>query len=238
MTRSKGSRAYEAVIFRIKELISEGTLRPGDRLPTERELEERLGVSRPVLREAFRVLESWGWISSRRGSGRYLRSLNQRKVMPSGRTLIDLERAVLIDICEARQILEIRIAALAAERATEADVQRLEALVREAYGEPPTDSDPDLHFHLALAEATHNFLLRDLISTQVSLLKGMQQKALLRPERWRLLCQEHRQIMEHVKARRSAEAAEAMRLHLADLYDGIMEIGQAELGEEEGNAHH
>jgi GntR family transcriptional repressor for pyruvate dehydrogenase complex len=113
----EGLRLHESVIEKIKSLIAGGEIVPGGRFPSERALEESLGVSRPVLREAFRVLESWGWIESRRGSGRYLRSPRGAPVTGPGNPLAAVEKSTLLDIWEARQVLETRTAALAAERA-------------------------------------------------------------------------------------------------------------------------
>lgn len=224
---NEGLRLHESVIARIKELIACGEIAPGGRFPSERALEESLGISRPVLREAFRVLESWGWIESRRGSGRYLRSPRSAPVAGPGNPLIAVEKSTLLDIWEARQVLETRTAALAAERATDDDLAALSQLVRvddTALSDQIARSNADLEFHLAIAAATQNFVLRDLVKFQMSLLREMDQRRLLGPERWRMLCLEHHRIAEAIGRRDVAGAAAAMEAHLADLKCAIFEI--------------
>lgn len=221
------TRLHEDVIARIKELIASGQIVPGGRFPSERALEESLRVSRPVLREAFRVLESWGWIESRRGSGRYLRSPRGVPVTGPGNPLIVIEKSVLLDIWEARQVLETRTAALAAERASEEELALISSLVRSGRPTPSEQaarSDADLEFHLAIAAATHNFVLRDLVKFQISLLEEMDQRSLLGPDRWEMLCREHEQIASAIARRDAAGAAAAMAAHLADLRCAIFEI--------------
>lgn len=223
----EGLRLHESVIERIKELIASGEIAPGDRFPSERALEESLRVSRPVLREAFRVLESWGWIESRRGSGRYLRSPRGAPVAGPKNPLLTLERDALFDIWEARQILEMRTAALAAERATDDDLAQLRAalLVGEAATHDETArSNADLEFHLSLAAATHNFVLRDLVGFQVSLLKDMNQRRLLGRDSWRMLCRQHEAIAATIGAHDPARAAAAMESHMSDLKCAIFQI--------------
>lgn len=221
------TRLHEDVIARIKELIAGGQIVPGGRFPSERALEESLRVSRPVLREAFRVLESWGWIESRRGSGRYLRSPRGVPVTGPGNPLIAVEKSVLLDIWEARQVLETRTAALAAERASEEELALISSLVnpgRPLTREQMARSDADLEFHLAIAAATHNFVLRDLVKFQVSLLAEMDQRGLLGPDKWEMLCREHERIACAIAARDADGAAAAMAAHLTDLRCAIFEI--------------
>lgn len=225
--KGERTRLHEDVIARIKELIASGQIIPGGRFPSERALEESLRVSRPVLREAFRVLEAWGWIESRRGSGRYLRSPRGVPVTGPGNPLIAVEKSVLLDIWEARQVLETRTAALAAERASEEELALIASLVAPDRAPPHANvasNAADLEFHLAIAAATHNFVLRDLVRFQVSLLAEMDQRALLGPDKWEMLCREHERIASAIAARDADGAAAAMAGHLADVRCAIFEI--------------
>lgn len=222
-----GLRLHENVIAKIKDLIESGEIVPGGRFPSERALEESLCVSRPVLREAFRVLESWGWIESRRGSGRYLRAPRGAPVTGPGNPLVAVEKSTLLDIWEARQVLETRTAALAAERATADDLARLNSLVmlnKATLFDETARSDADLEFHLAIAASTQNFVLRDLVKFQMSLLRDMDQRRLLGPGKWQMLCREHDQIAKAIAGREVSAAAAAMATHLNDLKCAIFEI--------------
>ncbi|MGE5561074.1 MAG: FadR/GntR family transcriptional regulator [Chloroflexota bacterium] len=225
--REDGLRLHENVIARIKDLIANGAIVPGGRFPSERALEETIGVSRPVLREAFRVLESWGWIESRRGSGRYLRAPRAAPVLGPGNPLVAVEKSTLLDIWEARQVLETQTAALAAERATPADLTTLKSLVCQneaALDDQSARSSADLEFHLAIAAATQNFVLRDLVRFQMALLRDMDQRQLLGPDRWQMLCREHARIAAAICRRDATAAADAMAAHLNDLKCAIFEI--------------
>lgn len=223
------TRRHEDIIGRIKDLIATGAIRPGERFPSERQLEQSLGVSRPVLREAFRVLEAWGWIESRRGSGRYLRE-PRGTPFAAANPLLNVERATLLDIWEARQALEVRTAALAAERASPGEIAELRGMV--AGARLPDDEaarrNVDLELHLAIARATRNFVLRDLVKFQMSLLADIDQRRLLGDDNWRMLCDEHTQIVEAIAARDPTLAAKAMEQHLDDLRRVIFEINRSD----------
>ena len=114
-TPVRSVRLYETIIEQIATLVQNGQLTNGDRFPTERALQEKWRVSRPVLREAFRALEMQGIVESRPGGGRYLRA--ERIPSPAelrGLRLAD-NRETLLQVLEARQALEARAAALAAQ---------------------------------------------------------------------------------------------------------------------------
>ena len=168
----KKTRVHEAVLAQLSRLIQEGSLKPGDRLPTERALSAEFRVSRASVREALRSLEVQGLVSTRQGSGTFISELNQDELLRTVSRLAE-EEQTLRDIFELRLLLEPPIAALAAHRATLEDLSKLEATLRDQEAQIHlgwSGSDADVSFHSALAEATHNQALLRLGSTLIEVL--------------------------------------------------------------------
>ncbi|MEO7042704.1 MAG: FadR/GntR family transcriptional regulator [Gemmatimonadaceae bacterium] len=156
-------RLTDVVIDRIQQQISLGVLAPGDRLPTETELTETLGVSRTTIREAVVVLAHAGLLHVRQGDGTYVTSAG------AGRESLDdrLRRAAVLEVYEVRRPLEVEAARLAAERRTEGDVRRMRELLverdrlREAH-DVAGAVRVDVEFHTAIAVASRNAVLADV----------------------------------------------------------------------------
>lgn len=222
--RVKNVRLYETIIEQIKEMIDRGELLPGDKFPSERNLMEKLGVSRAVLREAFRVLESRGLVESRPGGGRYLRKIGGVKMINGS---VDLERDALLDVIEAREIVEVKIVRLAVKRATDEEIAKLKSMNMKFHGmgsnlEDYMEKDKDLAFHLALAEMSHNFILKMMINFILILTKDLREKSMLDHDHWVRLCDQHSDIVEAVSNRQEEEAAQKMMSHLNDLRRAIL----------------
>ncbi|WP_163505828.1 FadR/GntR family transcriptional regulator [Fodinicola acaciae] len=203
-------RTYELVVEQIAGLISSGEIAPGARLPPERELAQRFRVSRNVLREAFRVLEARGIVWSRAGGGRFVRDANiSARLSPAG-VVLRLENAAILDILEARELLEVQVVRLAAERTDE----RRGAAVLAAAEVSTGGWQANAAFHRALAAATGNFMLEHLVGLQLDLLSDIRQRAHYSQESAEAGLAEHRAIAEAV-VRGDVDAAEAaMRDHL------------------------
>lgn len=221
----KNVRLYESIIEQIKNMVDKGEMKPGDKFPSERELMEKLGVSRAVLREAFRVLESRGLVESKPGGGRYLRKVDGFQLQ--GSTSMDLERFALVDVVEAREIVEVRVARLAAERATDQELENLLALDEEFHGNRSNlaeyrEKDRDLAFHIALAEMAHNFMLREMVNFMLTLTRDLREKAILDYDDWIMLCEQHSDIVRAIVKRNGADAAYRMSLHLESLRRDIL----------------
>jgi DNA-binding FadR family transcriptional regulator len=214
-------RLYETVVDQILGLISRGEIAPGERLPPERDLAERLGVSRNVLREAFRVLEARGIVRSRGGGGRYVRAANIAPALATGGVILRLERAVIAEVLESRELLEVQVARLAAERV---DPERGAALLAACEGSAG-GWDDNVRFHTAVAAATGNFMLERLVRLQMDLLRDVHQRDHYPPERAAALLAEHRAIAEAV-ARGDADGAEAaVRRHFRDTRTAVAADG-------------
>ncbi|SHM29991.1 GntR family transcriptional regulator, transcriptional repressor for pyruvate dehydrogenase complex [Caldanaerovirga acetigignens] len=223
--RVKNVRLYETIIQQVMGMIDKGELKPGDKFPSERQLIEQLGVSRSILREAFRVLESRGIVESRPGGGRYLRKISGSSFMNF--TSMDLERDALLDVIEAREIIEIRVVSLATKRATKEDIEKLMALDREFHGagtslEEYREKDKDMAFHLALAEASHNFVLKEVVAYLLTVSKDLREKTMLDFDDWLELCRQHSDIVKAISERKEDEAVEKIKVHLRELRHYIL----------------
>ncbi|MEH7098105.1 FadR/GntR family transcriptional regulator [Neobacillus vireti] len=225
-TGIKYSRVYEQIVDQIRELIQEGKILPGDRLPGERELSTLLGCSRTSLREALRVLEAEGVVIAKPGGGRYVQHVDQRLVMEYSFDPVDLMKTTsIIYFLEVREMIEPNIAALACERATEEDILKMERALLKVEAERKDFNEKlvrDSMFHLALAEATQNFVLVTTLETNLNMLQQIRMKTLLSPERLERSNAEHRAIFNAVKNRKPKEASEAMAAHLQRLRERIL----------------
>jgi GntR family transcriptional repressor for pyruvate dehydrogenase complex len=191
-------------------------LQPGDRLPSERELGEQFGVSRTVVREAVRALVAKGVIEVRSGSGLRVAAVDAAAVTESmslflrGGTL-DFEK-----VHEVRALLEVHIAGLAAERATEGDITRLrevhERMEREA-GDVESAARDDLEFHRAIASGTQNDLFLLLMDSIGSTLIEIRRENLASGSAPMTLDQ-HGRVLDRIAARDSPGARAAMASHL------------------------
>jgi GntR family transcriptional repressor for pyruvate dehydrogenase complex len=214
-------RLHEQVAGKIQELIIGESLRPGDKLPSERDLAERLGVSRTVIREAVRVLSAQGLVEAKAGSGTYVRELSPNDAAAPIELFLNLRQVPdrYKNLSEVRRTLEVDIAGLAAERATDEDITAMEAAVEgitAQVGDAERFTQYDLAFHEALAAATHNELYSVLLTPITDLLLEFRLTA------YRYDAQSsiegaltfHRRILDRAKARDAEGARQAMRDHL------------------------
>lgn len=185
----------DEAILRIKEMILAGELAPGDRLPPEKELSERLGLSRSSLREAVKALEVIRVLDVRRGDGTYVTSLEPRLLLEAMSFVVDLhDDHSVLEIFAVRRILEPAAASLAARNADAAGLEHLRDIVTSV--DDATDVEGlvahDLEFHRSIAEATGNSYLASLIDSLSS--------HTVRARIWRGITQENaveRTLQEH-----------------------------------------
>ncbi len=219
-TQIQSARLYEKIVEQIEAQVLEGKLHYGDRLPTERELAEKFGVSRTAVREAVKALREKGLVDSHPGRGTFITDGASRAMRDSLGFMIKIGAAEGSDhLVETREILEPEIAALAAERASDQDIALLRRAV-ETMDATLDDADAfieaDLGFHLALARATQNVLIPTLIDPIVDLLREHRKRIFLVNGAARGQFH-HKRILDAV-VRRDAEAArQAMRAHLAQV---------------------
>jgi GntR family transcriptional repressor for pyruvate dehydrogenase complex len=209
-------RLSDKVADLLLETIHARGLQPGERLPSERELGEQFGVSRTVIREAVRALAAKGVIDVRTGSGLRVAAVDSATVSESmslylrGRSTLDYPK-----VHEVRTMLEVEVAALAAERATREDLADLEGICAgmETDDDVEAASRHDVEFHRAIARATHNELHLLLLDSVGDALLEIRRENLATGSREDTLVL-HRQILERIAARDPEGARRAMREHL------------------------
>lgn len=212
-------RLYEQVAEQISAWIKEHGLQPGDKLPAERELAARLGVSRATLSQALVALEVIGAVAVRHGDGTVVAKA------PGASRIVEAVRAHadrLPEIIETRDALETKIAGLAASRRTEADLQRIEdalALMEEDVAGGGRGVEGDEHFHAAVTAAAHNLLLSRLMGEIAHLIRETRIESLSQPDRPRASLAGHRAIADAIRAGDPDGAARAMHAHVEMVSD-------------------
>jgi GntR family transcriptional repressor for pyruvate dehydrogenase complex len=159
----------EEIVSQIKDLIGQGTLKPGERIPSERELAAFLGVSRPSVREAIMVLEAMGFLESRQGGGTFVRSLTEISMADPLASMVERrDPRMLHALTEVRMGLETWSAYLAARRAEDSEIERLRELYEVMAEQAATggwDPEIDTEFHLTITAATHNTIQIHVLNT-------------------------------------------------------------------------
>jgi GntR family transcriptional repressor for pyruvate dehydrogenase complex len=226
---SREQRLYERVAERILGLVQDATWRPGDRLPTERELAEAFGVSRTVVREAVKVLEARGVLETQTGSRAYVRRPDSAIVSRSLRTYLQMMGQDDIDLrlWEIRRVLEVETAALAAMRAGPEQCQEFRRLcgeMRRQVQSPRVLAELDLQFHLLVAESTQNEFFGLLLAPLIEQLRshfiyGWEHYGDRPTEP---IFGQHESIAAAIAQHDAAAARRAMAEHL-DYYGGILE---------------
>ena len=214
-------KIYELIADRLLRRISERHLRPGDPLPTERELTQAFRAGRSSVREALRMLESKGVIENR-GNGTFVVAGYANPLNTSVQLLLSLDQATMLDVYELRRILECEAAGLAAERHTETHLELMDSAIDDMAAALESDDldrgaryiDGDLRFHLAIAEATRN----GLILHSMRALRDVMRRALMSifqiPESPQRSLDQHRSIRDAIAAGDPARARDEMRDHL------------------------
>ena len=215
--------APTTISARMSQLISDGALAPGERIPAERELSTVLGVSRATIREALRELELRGLIDRRRGRGTVVVETQRPEITSSLFGDIDPTTRALREVMDLRGVIEPPIAERAATRATAEQVLRLADLVAQAADEIERGVDPqryvelDVAFHLSLAQMTANPLLERLLSVTHEWMAPSRRESLETENRIRRSLAAHRLILDAVQRHDPAAAAREMSAHINDI---------------------
>ncbi|MGW0787994.1 FadR/GntR family transcriptional regulator [Streptomyces sp. NPDC002911] len=208
------TRLYEQVLDRLRSYAAESGLVAGDRLPPERDLARRLGVSRASVKQAIVVLEVQGLVEVRHGGGTYL--------LGDGLDAEPVERLVerrrrLPDVLEAREALETKLAELAAERRTEADLTALRASLAHMAADIADGGhgiEGDRRFHAAVTAAAHSALLAEFMRSIADQITESRHESLRQPRRPGRSLNQHRAILDAIAEQRGKAAAAAMRRHV------------------------
>jgi len=217
-------RLYETIIEQIAALVQDGHLTNGDRFPSERALQEKWRVSRPVLREAFRALEMQGIIESRPGGGRYLRAARIPHPDEFRKLRLSPDRGTLQHIWQAREAVEVTAAGLAAANASRAQLaaigrplRMLETMTPDAYRRGDVNHD----FHTAVARASGNPVLEQVILDLLGRFNEAGFKDLPPAKDWDGLQADHQPIYDAIASGDPKAAANAMTNHFKTLHETL-----------------
>ena len=216
----KKTRIPEEIVGQIYRRIRDGSVRPGGRLPSERELAQQLGVSRASVREAMRLLDTRGLLVVRPGAGTYVTEDTVEAIVQAFSSLLTNESSAAGDVFEMRLLLEPHVVYLAAERATESDIRRMDEILEAqaaAIADGGTGVELDTEFHYAIAAATKNSALIAVTQAISEILLRSREASLLSPERSNTSLQSHRQVLAALRRRDPQEAQEAMHRHIAEI---------------------
>jgi GntR family transcriptional repressor for pyruvate dehydrogenase complex len=210
-------RTYEPVLSRLHQLVEEGTLRPGDKLPSERRIAERFGVGRSSVRDAIRILEARGMVKVRQGGGTVVQAFSSDALVSELAGTLVRKRALVQELMDVRTIIEPPLSARAAVHATPAQIEHLEEILRRQgrkvqRGERTVDEDTE--FHSEIARAAGNRVMLSVLETLVGLLTETRRRVVQDQERFRSSLEGHRLVLRAIR-RRDADGAEAaMRRHI------------------------
>jgi GntR family transcriptional repressor for pyruvate dehydrogenase complex len=211
----------DEIIEQFKGLLSSGELKPGDELPSERELAESIGVSRPPLREALNALQALGLVEIRPRSKIIVRSLAEKSVQDPISLLIEEDTEKLFELLEIRRAMENWVAYKAAQRANPEDIQKLEKLLKKDQDNlrhNRDDAKTDADFHVTIALATHNTLFSHLMASCYYILwntqKVSREKIFKKEGNRKLIASQHVKIFEAIREGAADRAAKEARNHI------------------------
>jgi GntR family transcriptional repressor for pyruvate dehydrogenase complex len=191
----KSTRIYEEIVRQVKQLIGEGRLKSGDRLPPERDLAEKFMVSRTSVREALRALQSRGLVEIRAGEGAFIRDVSVETLIEPLALVILPHREAVGELFEARRLLEPAIAALAARRATREALVEMERILEDQAKEVAagrTGMLQDTALHAAIANSAHNRAITRIVNALMDLLTQSREESLHTPGRPTRSHEDHR----------------------------------------------
>jgi GntR family transcriptional regulator, transcriptional repressor for pyruvate dehydrogenase complex len=218
------NRVYEEVAKQIERLILK-KLRPGDRLPSERELAELLRVSRGSIRDAIRSLELMGLVEPRQGTGTIVRAISTESLTNPFANALKRRKELVSELLDFRKMLEPSLAARAAIHASLDDILEMEEILRrqeekQKLGDAAVDEDQEFHYSVALA--SDNSVVLKVLDILMDLLRDTRARSLQVEMRPQKSLAGHRRILAAIK-RHDAEAAKsAMRRHLEDVEEIVL----------------
>lgn len=213
----------DKIIKQIKSLITSGQLKSGDRLPSERKLSDKLGVSRTHIREALQKLEFYGILKTLPQSGTVVAGMGITALEGLISDVLKIENNDFASLVETRVLLEIESAKLAAQRRTDDDIKNIQFALN-AYEEQVNDGgkaiEEDLMFHLKIAEASKNSVLNSLmLIITPDIIKNFQVYNVCEGGRLFRSLEEHKIILQHIINQNAEEAAAMMKVHLQEVLE-------------------
>jgi GntR family transcriptional repressor for pyruvate dehydrogenase complex len=227
-------RISQVIVNQIKLLMREGKLANGDRLPSERDLCKRFGVSRVTVREALRVLEGSGLIEIRVGArgGSFVSSPTMERLGEGLADLMALSPLTPSDVTEARTVIEVGILPFVVERATEADIANLRRMVEEGHAALSRNAytmNLSAAFHVGVATSAHNPAIESLVqSFHGPLLLSLRQARIVAPAMGRKGTEEHAALVDAIEKRNVEAAIQVMTTHLERTASLVRDLKPAE----------
>ncbi|RKR15334.1 GntR family transcriptional regulator [Maribacter vaceletii] len=221
-TKSDNKEIQSKIISSIRELINYKNLEPGDKLPSERMLSEKFGVSRSNIREAIQKLEFYGILHSKPQSGTFVADIGVVAMNGMLEDILELEEPDFKSLVETRILLELKTVRLAASRRTEEDLIRLKAAL-EAYSDKTLNGEDavqeDLLFHLAIAKASGNGTMNTLmLIITPEIITNFEKYHVCNENQSFMGIQEHQDIYDAIRDQNPQLAKEKMKIHFKTLY--------------------
>jgi GntR family transcriptional repressor for pyruvate dehydrogenase complex len=236
----QSEKLSNAVVRQIELLVLRGILRPGERLPSERELAEKMGVSRPSLREAIAELQADGLLTSKAGAGVFVAEVLGSSFSPALIRLFAAHDEAVFDYITFRRDREGMTAERAATRGSDTDLKVVDTVFRKMEAahtkrNPEEEAQLDAQFHLAIVEAGHNVVMLHMMRSMFELLHGgvfYNRQVMFRQRITRgVLLDQHRAINDGVQSRDGAAARAAVERHLDYVRDSLSEWRSLEKNE-------
>lgn len=228
----KTKKIYEEIVEQIKQLIIDGQIRAGDKLPSERQLIESFRVSRASIREALSALEMMGLLEIRTGEGAYIRQHQTDSMAASLTWAVAMEKNAVLELLEIRKMLEVQAAGQAAERATKEDLDIIERLLAgmrlEMYSLGSIGEKSDYLFHYNIAKATHNNITIRLMGIISDYMKHLFREIRMEKNEGKynseLLFQDYENIFLSLQNRDANKARKRMKVHLDRVEEQILKV--------------
>lgn len=236
-TKIQTEKLSQSVVRQIEQLILRGILRPGERLPSERELSDRLGVSRPSLRDAIAELQEHGLLVSRAGAGIFVAEVLGSAFAPALVQLFASHDEAVFDYISFRRDMEGLAAERAAKLGSETDLRVVDAIFRKMEAahtkrDPSDEASLDAEFHLAIIEASHNVIMLHMMRSMYDLLRQgvfYNRQMMFKNRTTRdMLLDQHRAINDGLQARDPVLARRAVEAHLTYVEQSLTEQVKAE----------
>ena len=219
-------RVYEGVAKQIERLILK-KLQPGDKLPSERELAETLGVSRSSIRDAIRSLELMGMVEPRQGAGTIVRDISPDSLANPLANALKSKEELIGELFDFRKMVEPELAARAAARASADEISEMEAILvrqEEKIRARENAVAEDSEFHYAIAMASGNTVVLKVLDTLMDLLRGSRVRSLQVEGRPQKSLAGHRRILTAIRRHDAEGAREAMRRHIEKVEEIVRRI--------------
>ena len=219
--RIRLERVSEKVARQLKDVISKGVFRVGDKLPPERELAEQMGVSRPSVREAIQVLVAQGILETVHGGGTIVNNLTEQHIASPIEVIIKEDRIRALELTEVRSFMEAWAARQAAQNRTEEELAKIHGFLEEMerdFEKGQIRSEIDFKFHTEIAASTHNTIYMHIIQNIYELInysiKIHREQVFISNESQRKILDHHRQIFGQIQDANPDGAEAAMKAHL------------------------